>query len=106
MLKKSQIISALIHRPTFLLLDEPFSGLDAVACSKLISFLKAYSKPTTIIVFTTHEMQHHQSLGTDFFLLDKTNLTVQESFESLDSTYLSKEKIAEIEHILPDFKWI
>ncbi|HEY9007808.1 MAG TPA: ABC transporter ATP-binding protein [Ohtaekwangia sp.] len=87
MLKKAQIISSVIHKPSILLLDEPFSGLDTVTCGKLISFLKYYSTPDTIIIFTTHDIEYHRSLATDFLVLDATHLISHLDFESLDSSY-------------------
>jgi ABC-2 type transport system ATP-binding protein len=106
MLKKVQIISSIIHKPTLLLLDEPFSGLDAVTSSKLISFVKHYSNANNIVIFTTHDLNHHKSLGTHFLILDKAQIIFQGDFKNLDSSYTAQETLAEIHGKQLNFKWL
>ena len=47
---------ALIHRPTLLLLDEPFTGLDDASGSALLARLRALRDSGAIIVLATHDL--------------------------------------------------
>ncbi len=43
--QRVQIAAALVHRPTALILDEPFSGLDPLAVDSMVDLLHARSDP-------------------------------------------------------------
>jgi len=62
MAQKVQILSALAHRPDFLILDEPFSGLDPVNQQALEDLIVDEHKRGATIVFSTHVMEHAERL--------------------------------------------
>ncbi|MEM9225615.1 MAG: ATP-binding cassette domain-containing protein [Pseudomonadota bacterium] len=62
MAQKVQILSALAHRPEFLILDEPFSGLDPVNQQALEDLIVEEHKRGATIVFSTHVMEHAERL--------------------------------------------
>ncbi|MEQ3745830.1 MAG: ATP-binding cassette domain-containing protein [Henriciella sp.] len=62
MAQKVQILSALAHRPDFLILDEPFSGLDPVNQQALEDLILEEHKRGATIVFSTHVMEHAERL--------------------------------------------
>lgn len=62
MAQKVQILSALAHRPDFLILDEPFSGLDPVNQQTLEDLIIEEHKRGATIVFSTHVMEHAERL--------------------------------------------
>lgn len=62
MAQKVQILSALAHRPEFLILDEPFSGLDPVNQQALESLIVEEHKQGATIIFSTHVMEHAERL--------------------------------------------
>ncbi|MCF6329787.1 MAG: ATP-binding cassette domain-containing protein [Henriciella sp.] len=62
MAQKVQILSALAHRPEFLILDEPFSGLDPVNQMALEDMIVEEHKRGATIVFSTHVMEHAERL--------------------------------------------
>ena len=62
MAQKVQILSALAHRPNFLILDEPFSGLDPVNQQALEDLIIEEHKRGATIVFSTHVMEHAERL--------------------------------------------
>ena len=57
MKQKLAIISALIHEPKLLVLDEPFVGLDPVASHTLKEIMKKMCKNGTAIFFSTHVLE-------------------------------------------------
>ncbi|MBR1679638.1 MAG: ATP-binding cassette domain-containing protein [Bacilli bacterium] len=56
--QKIQFICALIHHPKLLLLDEPFTGLDPFNVTVLMSILKELAREGTMIIFSSHRMEH------------------------------------------------
>ena len=62
MAQKVQILSTLAHRPDFLILDEPFSGLDPVNQQVLEDLIRAEHDRGATILFSTHVMEHAERL--------------------------------------------
>ncbi|CQR47054.1 putative ABC transporter ATP-binding protein YxlF [Paraliobacillus sp. PM-2] len=60
--QKIQFISAVIHKPKLLILDEPFSGLDPVNVEMLKDAVKDLKESGTSIVFSSHQMDHVEEL--------------------------------------------
>ncbi|WP_026771785.1 ABC transporter ATP-binding protein [Sediminibacillus sp. JSM 1682029] len=60
--QKIQFISAVIHRPKLLILDEPFSGLDPVNVEMLKQAVVDLKSQGTSIVFSSHRMEHVEEL--------------------------------------------
>ncbi|KPP81155.1 MAG: ABC2-type transport system ATPase component [Oceanicaulis sp. HLUCCA04] len=56
MAQKVQIIAAIIHEPDFIILDEPFSGLDPVNQAMLEDVILEQAKAGRTILFSTHVM--------------------------------------------------
>lgn len=54
MKQKIGIVSAFMHKPKILLLDEPSSGLDPLMQSKLIDLIKREKKNETTIILSSH----------------------------------------------------
>jgi ABC-2 type transport system ATP-binding protein len=62
MQQKVQVLASIVHSPEFVILDEPFSGLDPVnqeVMEKVISDLKQNGQT---VVFSTHVMEHAERL--------------------------------------------
>lgn len=62
MAQKVQILATLAHRPDFLILDEPFSGLDPVNQQGLEDLIRAEHARGATILFSTHVMEHAERL--------------------------------------------
>ena len=62
MAQKVQILSTLAHQPDFLILDEPFSGLDPVNQQGLEDMIVAEHQRGATILFSTHVMEHAERL--------------------------------------------
>lgn len=62
MAQKIQIISAIIHEPDFIILDEPFSGLDPVNQSMLEQVIREQAQAGRTVLFSTHVMEHAERL--------------------------------------------
>ncbi|GAA0328484.1 ABC transporter ATP-binding protein [Bacillus carboniphilus] len=60
--QKIQFISAVLHKPKLLILDEPFSGLDPVNVELLKEAVVELKNQGTTIVFSSHRMEHVEEL--------------------------------------------
>lgn len=60
--QKIQLIAALVHRPDFLILDEPFSGLDPVNTDILKEAIQNLRRDGVTIIFSSHRMEHVEEI--------------------------------------------
>ena len=57
-----QLLGTLVHKPRLIVLDEPFSGLDAINQGKLEALIRREAAQGTTIVFSTHVIAHAERL--------------------------------------------
>ncbi|WP_420823135.1 ABC transporter ATP-binding protein [Tsuneonella mangrovi] len=57
-----QLLGTLVHRPKLVVLDEPFSGLDALNQGKLERMIRALAEDGTTVLFSTHVIAHAERL--------------------------------------------
>jgi len=69
MAQKVQIIATLAHDPEFIILDEPFSGLDPVNQKMLEEMIRDEAKRGKTILFSTHVMEHAERLCDQIVLI-------------------------------------
>jgi ABC-2 type transport system ATP-binding protein len=62
MQQKVQFISAVLHDPELIVLDEPFSGLDPVNRQVLLDTVIDYGRHGKTVLFSTHIMEHAEQL--------------------------------------------
>lgn len=60
--QKVQVLASVVHKPKFVILDEPFSGLDPVNQQVLEQVIQDLRAAGTTIVFSTHIMEHAERL--------------------------------------------
>lgn len=69
MAQKVQFISAVIHEPKLLILDEPFSGLDPVSQDLFKSEIKELARQGTSILLSSHQMNLVEELCDRIFMI-------------------------------------
>ena len=57
-----QLLGTLVHRPKLVVLDEPFSGLDAINQGKLERMIRELAESGTTVIFSTHVIHHAERL--------------------------------------------
>lgn len=57
-----QLLGTLVHRPRLVVLDEPFSGLDAINQGKLERMIRELAAQGTTVIFSTHVIHHAERL--------------------------------------------
>jgi len=81
--QKVQFLAAVLHRPSLLVLDEPFSGLDPVNVQMLKDAVLELQARGTTILFSSHRMDHVQELCTHLCLIKKGRILLQGSREEV-----------------------
>jgi ABC-2 type transport system ATP-binding protein len=57
-----QLLGTLVHEPRLVVLDEPFSGLDAINQGKLERLIRSLAEKGTTVIFSTHVIAHAERL--------------------------------------------
>ena len=57
-----QLLGTLVHKPRLIVLDDPFSGLDAINQAKLEELIKREAAAGTTVIFSTHVIAHAERL--------------------------------------------
>ena len=81
---KMEIIAALLHKPRFILLDEPTIGLDVISQSKIREFIKFYNEEyNSTFLLTSHYMNDIQALCDRVFVIHKGRGLYDGNFSAL-----------------------
>lgn len=103
MKQKLVLISALIHNPKLLVLDEPFVGLDPIASHKLKVIMADLCKQGCSIFFSTHVLEVAEKLCNRIGIIKNGRLVAEGKVQdvigdkSLESTFLDIAKESENE---------
>lgn len=88
--QKIQFISAVLHKPKLLILDEPFSGLDPVNVEQLKSAVVDLKNNGTSIVFSSHRMEHVEELCQHLCIMHKGKPVVHGSLKEIKRSFGKK----------------
>ncbi|MFX1572583.1 MAG: ABC transporter ATP-binding protein [Promethearchaeota archaeon] len=76
MKQKVELIRSLMHNPSILFMDEPFSGLDYKSSEMLSNFILELKKKENVsIILTTHRIDVFHQLCDDLIILKKGKIT-------------------------------
>lgn len=86
--QKIGIISAMLHDPKFLILDEPFNFLDPTSQSVIKHILKSYNEETgATVIISSHNLNHTVDVCKRIALLEKGKI-----IRDIDNSDFSAEK--------------
>jgi ABC-2 type transport system ATP-binding protein len=83
---KASLASSLAYRPQLVVLDEPFTGLDALVRDELIEGLLARAEGTTIFI-SSHDLAEIESFASHIGYLDQGRLRFSEELETLSARF-------------------
>lgn len=87
MQQKVQFIAAVLHKPTFLILDEPFSGFDPVNAEVFKQEILRLKDEGVTIIFSTHRMESVDELCEDVALINHSEVVEQGGLAQLKARY-------------------
>lgn len=101
MKQKLAIISALVHEPKLIIMDEPFVGLDPVASHNLKQIMREFCDNGGAIFFSTHVLEVAEKLCDKVAIIKKGRLIVSGTMDevkgntSLEDVFLELEENSE-----------
>jgi ABC-2 type transport system ATP-binding protein len=95
MQQKIQFISALLHDPGLIVMDEPFSGLDPVNATLLERTLLELKGQGKAILFSTHRMDQVEKLCDSICLVNKGQAVLEGKMREIKSRYERNRLIVE-----------
>ena len=85
MAQKVQLIASVVHRPEFVILDEPFSGLDPEAVDEMFALLTEFTKRGVPVLFSSHQLELVERLCDQIVILRKGQVIATGSVDELRS---------------------
>ncbi len=87
MQQKIQFITAVLHDPDLLILDEPFSGLDPVNVELLKDVVLELRAAGKTIIFSTHQMEVAERICDDICLLNRSRKILEGSIRDVKKSF-------------------
>jgi ABC-2 type transport system ATP-binding protein len=87
MQQKIQFIAALLHDPDFIIMDEPFFGLDPVNAGLLKDVMLDLKKKGRTILFSTHRMDQVEKLCDSICLINRGLSVLQGPLKQVKAQY-------------------
>ena len=88
--QKVQFISAIIHEPKLLILDEPFSGLDPINVELFKDVIMDLKRKGTSIIFSSHRMEHVELFCEKLVVLVKGKSVISGYLKDIKDDYKKK----------------
>ena len=76
MAQKLQFITTVVHKPSLMILDEPFSGFDPVNAEIIRSEILRLKEEGATIILSTHNMESVEELCDNIALINKSRLVI------------------------------
>ncbi len=86
--QKIQFIISILHNPDFIILDEPFSGLDPVSVEELEKQILKLKEQGKTIIFSSHIMSHVENICDDVLLLNHGEALLYGNLKEIKSKYM------------------
>ncbi|MBI4531748.1 MAG: ATP-binding cassette domain-containing protein [Candidatus Latescibacteria bacterium] len=91
---KCELVTALLHRPRVLFLDEPTIGLDVVMQKKIREFIKEYNAfHHSTILLTSHDMEDVEELCERIIIIDRGNVIYDGRLDEIVSRYAKQKTL-------------
>ena len=87
MAQKVQFISAVVHRPQLLVLDEPFSGLDPVNMESLRAAVLQMRDQGSTVVFSTHDMDMAERMCDTILMIHQGRKVLDGTMDEIQDNY-------------------
>lgn len=85
--QKVQFITAIVHNPELVVLDEPFSGLDPVNTELLRNVIIELVEQGKYIIMSAHQMSVVEEFCSDILILNKGKTVLQGNLAKIKDTY-------------------
>ena len=87
MAQKLQFITTVVHKPSLMILDEPFSGFDPVNAELIRQEILRLRDEGATIILSTHNMESVEELCDNIALINKARLVITGGVEQIRRDY-------------------
>ena len=87
MAQKLQFITTVVHKPSLMILDEPFSGFDPVNAELIRSEILRLKEEGATIILSTHNMESVEALCDEIALINKAKLVITGGTDDIRRRY-------------------
>lgn len=87
MAQKLQFITTVVHKPSLLILDEPFSGFDPVNAELIRKQILNLKEDGATIILSTHNMESVEELCDEIALINQSRLVISGGVEQIRREY-------------------
>ena len=87
MAQKLQFITTVVHKPSLMILDEPFSGFDPVNAELIRQEILRLKDEGATIILSTHNMESVEELCDNIALINKSRLVITGGVEDIRRKY-------------------
>ena len=87
MAQKVQFITTVVHKPSLLILDEPFSGFDPVNAQVIREEILRLKEEGATIILSTHNMESVEELCDNIALINKSHVVVTGGVDEIRRKY-------------------
>ena len=88
--QKVQFIMSILHSPSLLILDEPFSGLDPINIELFKQVILEYKNNGSMIIFSSHRMDHVEYFCEKLLILVKGETVLEGKLKDIKDDYKKK----------------
>jgi ABC-2 type transport system ATP-binding protein len=88
--QRAQLAAALVHDPTVLILDEPFSGLDPLAVDAVAAVLQERAAAGSAVLFSSHQLELVERLCDDLVIISAGRIRAAGSREALSEEHAGR----------------
>ena len=87
MAQKLQFITTVVHKPSLMILDEPFSGFDPVNADLIRKEILRLKEEGATIILSTHNMESVEELCDEIALINKSHLVITGGVDEIRRKY-------------------
>jgi ABC-2 type transport system ATP-binding protein len=98
MRQKLAIVSALVHEPKLLILDEPFVGLDPLAAYSVKEMMREFCSNGGAIFFSTHVLEVAEKLCNKIAIIKEGKLVVTGLMDEVTKNASLEDVFLELSH--------
>ena len=108
MAQKVQFITTVVHKPSLMILDEPFSGFDPVNAELIRKEILRLKDEGATIILSTHNMESVEELCDNIALINKSHLVITGGVNeirhkygnnNIELIYTGEDKVKDVEDI-------
>ncbi|MGK3707756.1 ABC transporter ATP-binding protein [Arthrobacter sp. IK3] len=100
--QRVQIAASLLHKPSVLILDEPFSGLDPAAVDSMVELLRERTSAGVPVLFSSHQLDLVDRLCDNMVVLQQGKVIASGTGDDLRAKAVNRHRLT----ISPDAGWV